>query len=132
MRWSELFGDLEAQAAGLAAVELAGEVAERTRIEIGRLTLADRLGGALGHPVELRCAGAGPCRGRLDRVGADWVLLAEDAAELLVPASSVLAVAGLGRHSAPPRDGAVRLGLRSVLRGISRDRSPVGLVLTDG
>jgi len=134
MRWTYLFADLESQADGLVAVEVDAEVAERTRIEIGRLTLATRLRGAIGHSVTLRCAGAGACSGRLDRVGADWLLLAEaSGAETLVPLRSLLGVGGLGRHSAAP-DGAatVQLGLRAVLRGIARDRAPVRAVLDDG
>lgn len=134
MRWTYLFADLESQAAGLAETERDGEVAERTRIEAGRVTFAARLRGAIGHPVALRCAGAGPCSGRLDRVGADWLLVSETSgAEVLVPLGSLLGVVGLGRHSsvaAPaPR---VELGLRAVLRSVARDRAPVRLVLGDG
>lgn len=134
MRWTYLFADLESQAAGLAEAELDGEVAERARIEAGRLTLVARLRGAVGHPVSLRCAGAGPCSGRLDQVGADWLLVSEPSgAEVLVPLGSLLGVGGLGRHSsAPVRAPRVELGLRIVLRGIARDRAPVRLVLGDG
>lgn len=132
MRWAQLFADLEAQASGLVDAELAAEVAERTRIEAGRLTVGGRLGGAVGHPVALRCAGVGPVAGRLEQVGADWVLLGQDGADLLVPLGSVLAVGGLGRHSTAPATRGLVLGIRSVLRGIARDRSPVRAVLVDG
>lgn len=134
MRWTHLFADLESQAAGLVDAERDGELAERTRIETGRLTLVDRLRGAVGHSVALRCAGAGPCSGRLDRVGADWLLVAElSGAEVLVPLGSLLGVGGLGRHSAAPVGSPrIQLGLRAVLRGIARDRAPVRLVLGDG
>ena len=132
MRWMYLFADLESQAKGLADVELDGEVAERTRIETGRLTLPDRLRGAAGHAVSLRCTGIGPCYGRLEHVGRDWLLVVESTgAETLVPMQSVLGVGGLGRHSSAPV-AASGLGLRSVLRGIVRDRAPVRLILTDG
>jgi hypothetical protein len=133
MRWSDLFADLEAQASGLAAAEVDAEVAERTRIDVSRLTFTARLGGALGHPVELRCAGAGIRRARLDRVGADWLLATEPGdVELLVPVGAVLAVKGLGRWSSPVPAGRAEPGLRAVLRRIARDRSPVRAVLTDG
>lgn len=133
MRWSQLFADLESQADALAAAELDGEVAERTRIETGRLTLVDRLRAAHGHPVELRCAGVGRLAGRLDRIGPDWLLVAERAgSEILVPFRSVLSVVGLGRRSVLPGPAAVALGLRSVLRGVARDRAPVRVVLSDG
>jgi hypothetical protein len=132
MRWTYLFADLESQAAGLADAEQNGEVAERIRIETGRLTLVARLRGAVGHPVSLRCAGVGPCNGRLDRVGKDWLLVVESTGtETLVPVCSLLGVGGLGRHSSAPT-AAVELGLRSVLRGVVRDRAPIRLVLGDG
>jgi hypothetical protein len=134
MRWTYLFADLESQAAGLAGAERQGEVAERTRIETGRLTLIGRLRGAVGHPLALRCAGVGPCNGTLDRVGKDWVLVVESTGtETLVPLPSLLGVGGLGRHCAPPAgERSVELGLRSVLRGVARDRAPIRVVLGDG
>jgi hypothetical protein len=132
MRWTYLFEDLESQAESLTDAERESEVAERTRIEAGRLTLLDRLRGAAGHPISLRCTGVGPCNGLLERVGRDWLLMVESTgAETLVPLHSVLGVGGLGRHSCAP-NGALELGLRSVLRGIVRDRAPVRLVLVDG
>jgi hypothetical protein len=134
MRWTYLFADLEAQAAGQADAELDAEIAERTRIETGRVTLVARLHGAVGHLVSLRCLGAGPCSGRLDRVGADWLLVTEaSGAETLVPLGSLLGIGGLGRHTAaPPEPPRVQLGLRALLRGIARDRAPVRVVLGDG
>lgn len=132
MRWTYLFADLESQLERLTDAERDSEVAERTRIEAGRLTLLDRLRGAAGHSVSLRCTGVGPCNGRLERVGQDWLLMVESTgAETLVPLHSVLGVGGLGRHSSTPT-GALELGLRSVLRGIVRDRAPVRLILVDG
>ena len=133
-RWSELFGDLEGHAEALAGVEEREEVAERTRIETGRLALTDRLRPATGQILDVRCLGAGQLRGRLDRVGADWLLLAESSGcTALLPLTSVLAVAGLGRVSAAA-GGEIdhRLGLRSALRGLARDRATVRVVLVDG
>jgi hypothetical protein len=134
MRWTYLFADLESQAAALTGTERESEVAERTRIETGRLTLGGRLRGALGHPVALRCVGIGPCNGVLERVGQDWLLvIGSTGTETLVPLRSLLGVGGLGRHSEPPPSRTtVELGLRSVLRGIARDRAPVRVVLGDG
>lgn len=136
MRWSRLFADLDSQVDAMLGAELGSEVAERTRIEVAQLRLVDRLRTAAGHPIAAHCAGAGPVGGRLDRVGADWLLLSDPSgSESLVPLGAVLAVSGLGRWSAPPgAEGRVahELGLRHVLRGIARDRSQVRIVLTDG
>lgn len=133
-RWSQFFGDLESQVESLAAAEEQGEIAERTRIEIGRLGLMDRLRPAEGHVLDVRCAGAGMLRGRLERVGVDWLLLSEPpGVESLIPAASVVAVTGLGRWSAVA-GGAVdrRLGLKSALRALVRDRVAIRVLLVDG
>ena len=133
-RWSQLFADLDAQAEAVLRAEEYGDVAERTRIEVGKLTLADRLRPAVGRELAVRCVGAGPLLGRLDGVGADWLELTEStAAESVVPLAAVIAVCGLGRWSTVA-DGVVdrRLGLRSVLRRLSRNRAVMRLVLTDG
>lgn len=133
-RWSELFSDLESQAEALAGADELTEIAERTRIEAGRLGLVDRLRPAEGHLIQVRCAGHGPLSARLDRVGADWLLLTESAGvEALAPIASVVAVTGLGRWSEAAAGRLERrLGLRSALRGLVRDRAPVQVVLVDG
>lgn len=135
MRWNALFADLEAQAESLAQAERAAEVQDRTRTEIGTLTLVDRLRPALGAPIRLRTAGAGTIAGLLDRIGPDWVLLEQDGGrEVLVRLGAVTGVSGLGRSAAVPGSMdavSARLGLWFVLRRIARDRSPVALVLSD-
>jgi hypothetical protein len=136
VRWQRLFSDLEAQAEQLAAGEFDAEVAERTRIEVGKLRLVDRLRATTGHPVQVSCVGAGSVCGRLDQVGSDWLLLTESQGrEILVAVQSVMSLVGLGAISAAPgSEGKVasRLDLRHALRGIVRDRAPVQVMLTDG
>jgi hypothetical protein len=131
-----LFADLEAQAEELAAREFEGEVAERTRIEVGKLRLVDRLRAANGHPIQVSCIGAGSVRGRLDQVGSGWLLLTEEPGhEVLVALDAVVSLVGLGTLSSAPRSESKvtsRLDLRYALRGIVRDRAPVQLVLVDG
>jgi hypothetical protein len=133
-RWSRLFDDLESQVESLTAAEERGEIAERTRIEAGRLGLLDRLRPAEGHHLDVRCAGGGVLHGRLDRIGLDWLLLTEPpAVESLIPVAAVLALIGPGRWS-DAAGGVVdrRLGLRSALRGLVRDRAGVRILLVDG
>jgi hypothetical protein len=133
-RWPRFFGDLESQVESLAGAEEQGEIAERTRIETGRLGLADRLRPAEGHVLEVRCVGLGMLRGRLERVGGDWLLLTEPSGvESLIPAASVIGVTGLGRWSTVA-GGEVdrRLGLRSALRALARDRATIRVLLVDG
>ncbi len=136
MRWERLFADLEAQAESLAAAEFEEEVSERTRVEVGRLRLVDRLRPAVGHPVRVACLGVDPLRGRLVRVGADWLLIAETpASETLIPLAAILSIGGLGALStvrgSEGRVGA-RLGLRHAMRGLARDRCAVQAALVEG
>ena len=136
MRWDELFGDLEAQLEAAETAEAASEAADRTRREAARLRLLDRLRPAVGHDLRLQVRGAGQLSGRLVEVGAQWVLVAEQAGrQALVPLVAVLAVSGLGVQSVPPdqQDRVFdRLGLGSALRAIARDRLPVTATLVDG
>ncbi len=135
MRWQKLFADLEAQfAAAASAAELA-ESASRARAESGSVLLAERLAGAVGQPVRLRCRGAGQVAGVLVEVGPDWLLLsAEGGRELLVAARSVTLASGLVRrtHAAEDEPPRVRTDLRRALKALVRDRSEVSLVLEDG
>lgn len=135
-RWDGLFADLEAQASALAAADRAGEVEERVRSEVGQLRLVDRLRPSVGVPLRWRLTGGLAISGVLLRVGADFVLLDEGAGrEALLPLAGVVTVAGLGRWSSSPgSEGQVtaRLGLRSALRGLARDRSALRVHLVDG
>jgi hypothetical protein len=135
VRWQRLFADLQAELeAGEAAAERA-EDASRIRLETGAVRLEERLGGALGRVVTLRCRGAGELRGVLAEAGAGWVLLSEQGErELLVAVAAVRTVAGLDRGTGVPAAGEVarRLDLRWALRGLARDRSPVQVLLDDG
>lgn len=135
MRWQALFDDLEAQLDAAEAAELAAEVAERQRIEVGRLRLADRLAPAVGSSLVVAVEGLGALHGVLADAGVDWLLLDEPGGrEALVPSTSLLSVVGLSRAVAVTDPGsrlARSLDLRRALRGLVRDRAPVQVVLRD-
>lgn len=131
VRWDRLFDDLEAQLAAQTRLELDAEVAERTRTERSKVTVGERVAGAVGSPVVVRLRGGSIARGVLEDSGDGWLLLVEGTGrQLLVPTGAVLGVSGLGR----PRDDtrARRFGMGSALRGISRDRRAVAVVDVDG
>jgi hypothetical protein len=137
MRWAELFRDLEAQAEAVAAAELVGEVADRTRRERSRIRVVDRLRAGVGRDVAVTVSGGGTLRGAVLDCGPDWLLLAEEGGrEALVALGAVLVVAGLDPASAaePGSEGVVasRCGLGVALRGLARDRAPVTCVVLDG
>ena len=71
---ASLEADLAAIAAADADLERDAEVAERTRIERGALTLADRLR-AVRSPVEVATFGDGRHAGRVAEVVQDAVIL---------------------------------------------------------
>ncbi len=136
MRWESLFDDLEGQLEAEEAAELVAEVADRTRREVARLCLVDRLRAAVGAPLVVYVLGCGAIRGSLDVMRADCLLLTDDAGRsCLVPMHAVAGVSGLARESDEPGgDGVVagRLDLRYALRGLARSRETVTVTVTDG
>ena len=134
MRWERLFDDLEAQLDAVAAAELAGEVAERTRYERAQLTLADRLVAWVGEPVTLDLLGGASVTGRLSQAAEQWVVVLHGPRPALVPTSAIVAVGGLGAPTSAADRNAVlrRLGFPAALRAVARDRSPVRIELADG
>jgi hypothetical protein len=135
MRWQQLFADLGAQFEEAEAAAQQAEGSSRARAEMGAVRLVERLRGAVGAAVVVRCQGAGQVAGVLGDVGADWLLIDEDGGrEVLVAGAAVSAVAGLGRQTAPEPAGVVgrRLDLRRAVRALARDRSAVQVVLRDG
>jgi hypothetical protein len=131
MRWQLLFEDLEAQYAAGTAAELAAEVTERTRHQLGEISLGQRLQAATGEVLSVGLMQSLPVvvTGELGGIGPDWLLLTEGPTglESLIPLSAVAWVQGLGRRAEVHHPGRVwsRLGLRAALRGITRDRSGV-------
>jgi hypothetical protein len=136
VRWDDLFRDLEAQFDFERSAEEAAEIADRTRREQAQLRFVDRLRAAVGIEIAVNVLGLGSASGRIADVGPDWLLLAEASGRnLLLRQAAILGVTGLGLHAVEPgSEGRVsaRLDLRSALRAIARDRSPVTIALVDG
>lgn len=134
MRWTDLFDDLEGRGDALCRAERDVEVADRTRSEVGQLTLLNRLRASVGRQVSLRLAGAVTVVGTLERVGADWLLLTSPN-EVVVPMAAVSSVANLPLDATSPQGVAVvasRLTFASALRAIAVDRARVTVMLADG
>ena len=94
MRWEDLFDDLEGQAESLERAEREAEVADRTRSEVGQITLMSRLRSNEGREISLRLTGGASFSGTLVRLGTDWMLLACPR-EVVVPLSGVATLANL-------------------------------------
>jgi hypothetical protein len=119
----------------LEAAELTSEVADRTRREVARFRLVDRLRPTFGHTVTVFTLGGGKIAGTVAGVGSDWLLVAEEhRLEALVPLDAITGITGLGGLTASPgSEGkvAARLTLGYALRGIARDRAAVLVALRD-
>jgi hypothetical protein len=128
-RWDALFADLEAELDGEEARERDAEVRDRTRIEHGRLTLADRLVASIGAEVAVTTAGAGTLHGRLNAAARDWLLVDDT----LVTRTAVLGVRGLSAYAVEP-DARARAAstIGGRLRALAADGTPVTCVFTDG
>jgi hypothetical protein len=133
MRWQELFADLEAQARSLDQAD-ESELSDRIRGELAQVTLMNRLRAQVSHRVTVSIQGVGDVTGRLQRTGADWILLqAPD--EVIVPLAAVMALRDLPPEAVSPQSSGVvasALRLTSVLRAAARDRSAVVLTRLDG
>jgi hypothetical protein len=133
----ELFDDLEQQAEGLALAHRDADVAELARAEYAEVDLASRLHASVDHAVELQVRGAGPVRGRLERVGSGWCLLSATeagGADTVVALPALLGARGLaaGARPEPLRGVAARLGIGSVVRRLAEEGGRVTVVRTDG
>lgn len=133
MRWDALFDDLEAQLDRQAASELWSEVAERSRAEVARLMLSDRLRAHEGQTVALRLRDGTLVEGVCRDVGVEWVVLVDGPRHALVPTAAATVVMGLTRAAAPEPGMVVRrLGLPHALRAVTRGRSPVSVRFDGG
>jgi hypothetical protein len=139
MRWDALFADLEAAAAGEWQRERDAEIAERTRAELARLRLVDRLRAATDRPTEaelgVRVLAAGVLRGAITRVTDAWFVLVTPAHEWVVAMDAVLGVTGLPASArSPESQGAVARswGWSAAWRVLARDRAEVYVVRRDG
>jgi hypothetical protein len=134
MRWQALFADLEGQARALQVAERDSEVADRTRAELGQVSLLARLYRRVGRPVQLNVEGPGEVSGRLERIGADWLLVTTPD-ETVVSLAAITLARNLPVESTAQQgisEVRSRMRLTSVLRAVARDRSSVVVAMRAG
>ena len=125
MSWErELFAvldDLEQQAEALYDAEREAELADRSRAEYQQVTLASRLMASLGDDVVLDVDGVGPVSGRLERMGAGWVLVNGRRHDWVVATAAVSTVTTVSSRSVPEVawSPVAKLGLGSALRRVA-------------
>ena len=130
-RWTRLFADLEDELAGLTAGERNAEASARARVDVGRRTLAERIGASRGAVVRVGVRDA-TLTGEVADAGPDWLLLRR-VPPRLVPLVAVSWVDGIVTPAAapPPHGVAGRFDLRMALRRLARERAGVRMVLCD-
>ena len=131
MRWDQLFADLEAEAAELAAQDRDAEIAERTRAALSEVRWLERVRGATGSPATLVLGADTRVAGTVRYAGPDWVLVDGGSDDVLVPADAVIGIEGVG-SAAPPGADRVPLTWTAAWRSLSRDRASVLVRRTDG
>lgn len=123
--WDEqlftLFDDLEGQAAAAYEADREAELADRSRAEYARVTLASRLVASVGREVVLDVGGVGLIAGRLTRHGDGWCLLRAERQDWIVRTAALAAVTGASDRSLPEVAWSPlqRLGLGSALRRLA-------------
>jgi hypothetical protein len=138
MTWEEqlfaLFDDLEQQADGLFQVERGHEIADRGQAEYAQVTLASRMMASIDREVVIEVIGVGSVGGTMQRVSADWCLIAGQGQEWIVRLPAVSQLRGASDRSIPPAawSPTASLGLGSALRRIAQERQRCLLHLMDG
>lgn len=131
MRWDELFADMEAQLEAARFRDLEREAAELTRAETAEALLQDRFVACRRALVHAGLRGGSAVRGEVVTAGMGWIMLADAAAEVLIPVESLLWVEGLDRRRGDPERRS-RLGLGHAVRALAQARAAVRVVLVDG
>lgn len=133
MRWDALFEDMEAQFAAENRLQQESEIAERVRIDVAGVGMADRLRASVSLRITVHLVSGSTLSGLLTHAGSQLMVLNEQQHQVLVPYAAIGRCSGLARH-ALTEPSVVRQGpgLGSALRALSRDRSHLALTLASG
>jgi hypothetical protein len=128
-----LFEDLEQQAQGLALRERDGAVEDLAAAQYAEVDLISRLHASAGTTLGFQLPGSIRLCGRIDRVGADFCVLADDFGGWLVRVAAVSRIEGLSGRAvvAPARPLLARLTLSSMLRRLAVERAACVVQLSD-
>jgi len=101
-------------------------VADLTKAEYSRISLASRVHASVGQDLRVRLLGGRVVGGRLARLGEDWFLLVEGSSEWVVRHGGVATIGGLsGRADSEDTWSPVdRLTMRAVLRRLAMANEP--------
>jgi hypothetical protein len=136
--WEEqlfsVLDDLEQQAEALYDAERDLELADRSRTEYARVTLASRLMASVDAELSLEVAGVGRVSGALQRIGTGWCLLHRPGQDWIVRGEAIAVVHGASTRSVPEAawSPVTRLGLGSALRRVADAGERCLLHLVDG
>ncbi|MEG9225287.1 hypothetical protein [Aeromicrobium sp. Sec7.5] len=128
MRWDRLLAEIEASQIDDAALERDALASELVDEEWAEARARDLIWGE----VALEVSGVGWIEGRVIRSAEDFVVLSDQAREMVVARSAVLGWRGGGGRAPELRGVAARLGWSQVLRALRDDAEDVRLVRVDG
>lgn len=126
MQWEELLDQLEGQWDVLQEQARVAEIADLRDAEAGGLTWASRIHGS-DQELELRLRLGEVVRGRVSRVGVDWILVRDSTQRWLIPFHAIASIRGLGSGGVELRGIAARLTARTVLREMAESGTPIRL-----
>jgi hypothetical protein len=138
LSWEEqlfsVLDDLEQQAEALYDAERDLDLADRSRSEYARVTLASRLMASLDAAITLEVRGVGRVAGILQRVGTGWCLLHGGGLDWIVRTGAITVVNDASPRSVPEVawSPVTRLGLGSALRRLADAGEHCVLHLVDG
>lgn len=119
MRWERLFADLQAQLDAEHLRDVDAEIAELATAEIGLTAFTDRIRGCRDRQLTLRLADGGVVAGVISDATAQWVLLAQERREVLVPVRSVVSAWPMGGVAPPTGVSESKVGLGHALRALA-------------
>ncbi len=138
MAWEDdlfaVLDDLEQQATALYDAERAPELADRSRAEYQRVSLASRLMATVDRDVVLDVRGPGAVSGVLERVAADWCHVRGSGQDWLVRLPAVGTLSGVSDRAVPEVawPAVARLGIGSPLRRLANSGERCVVHLVDG
>ena len=129
-RFDQLLAGLVAEAEAADAAALDADIAEVERAARAESRLLDRV--RAQRQVSLELAGGAMVSGLIAAVGRDVVVMAADDGDWAIPAWGIAAIVNPGEGAQPAASISDRLGLASVVRSWSRQRSVVRVIRISG
>lgn len=132
MDWDVLFDDLQGRLEAAERDEVDEQLADLVEAEAATMGFLDRLRAAVGSRLRVALSTGRALEATLVDCGVDWLLLAADGRQVLLPLNAVRWVAGLSGSAPEPGIVTSTLGLAHAFRALARERVDVVVEVTGG